>query len=143
MDTLTQVLNLHKHDNFFEYYMLALCLNWFILSSIAIRLRGVSIFLYGFLFFLISASTFYFIGSFLHRLCPTFDTFSEWAPLKQGHVIGGVILLVLLIIHEVSGVYSFLTKRSNNTTLHKFTVVVTNLGRLIAISALILGEQKK
>lgn len=94
MDSIYQLLEpvtaFIKGKEFFYYHGLVLSVGWLLLSVVAILLRKVSVQLHALLFFLIDASTAFFIIGGMIRVYPYISVkWDEWSGLKKGHFIGG------------------------------------------------------
>ena len=92
-------------------------------------------------FLIINFTTLFFAGSALYRVSASFSTFADWPLLKKGHVIGGALFLVLVILQHLGGVTSFLGNKPNPNH-RSFGKVLVNIGRVVAgFGWLLAGNQ--
>ena len=91
---LSEVNAFIRGDDFFHYHGLVLGSAWLIGSVIAILARKVSVNLHAFLFFLIDASTAFFLVGAMLRVYPYIpEKWDVWPLIKKGHFIGGIWFL--------------------------------------------------
>lgn len=87
---LSDVNTFIRGDSFFKFHGLALGSLWLVGSVIAILLRKVNVTLHALLFFIIDATTAFFIIGAMLRVYPLMqDRWDQWTLLKKGHFIGG------------------------------------------------------
>jgi hypothetical protein len=80
-----------RGDDFFHYHGLFLSSLWLIGAVVAILLRKFSVTLHALLFFIIDATTAFFIVGGILRVYPYISVkWDEWELLKKGHFIGGI-----------------------------------------------------
>jgi len=80
--------------DFFYYHGVVLTLLWFVVCNIGILMRKVSLILHALIFFLVDVTTVLFSVGALCRVYPYLDRFTSWSPIKQGHIVGGIYLII-------------------------------------------------
>jgi hypothetical protein len=94
MESLTQFLaplnEFITSKDFFWYHGVVLGSLWLCGSVIAILARRIAVTIHALLFFLIDATTAFFIVGGMLRVYPHIATrWDDWGMLKQGHFVGG------------------------------------------------------
>jgi hypothetical protein len=80
--------------DFFYYHGIVLSVLWFVVCNIGILLRKVSVYLHAFVFFFVDVTTVVFTVGAIYRVYPYLDRFASKSIIKQGHIIGGIDLLI-------------------------------------------------
>lgn len=112
---------------------------WVGVSFLGIFLKRFSTILHVLSFAIVDFTTLFFAGAALYKILPTLSTFAEWHWLKQAHVSGGCIFLLLVILQHLGGLTAFLGKKSNPQ--HRgFGRYLALIGRIIASVGWILGQ---
>ena len=79
-------------------------LAWIIGSTIGILFKKINIYLHALIFFIVDVSTLVLVSGAIYRYLPKFSSYAEWSLIRQLHVFGGLIVVVLILVQHAGGV---------------------------------------
>jgi len=91
MDILNQLTEFIFSEQYWPAHGFVLSGLWVLVSAIAILAKRLNTTLHVLLFVIVDFTTLFFSITAIYRVSFSFDKFFEWTPLKQVHVVGGIL----------------------------------------------------
>jgi hypothetical protein len=147
MEYVNQVKSFYETREFWKFHGLGLTVCWLVIAylSVLIKKRSHSTlgtYIHAALFFVCDVTTIFLAAGAFYNVYPHLKDIASWPLLKVGHVCGGALFSLLVVLQHAGGV-AVLKFGANGTPHKKMGMLISTVMRFIAVFGwLVAGKEQ-